>query len=417
MERCAGMRDLLPCDMAAFREIERAFLECSAARGFQEVRTPVIEYLHLFTFAGTLTPSMLHKVYSFLDWDGWSGERVVLRPDGTVPIARLYCDLKSDDGLAKFAYVEEMFRFQKTQEGQREFWQCGVESIGSDRVEADLEVLELGFEFLSKLGVAGTSVRLSHAGLLKAVLAALGIPDDKRLDAFDMIQDGRASDLEELCSLTDSNKRLLEVFELEGQSSGFVRNVASMLGSDEAVAGCAEELGQITDTLAGLGCEHTISLALAGGFEYYTGTMFEYCIEGQKIGGGGRYDDLVSAMLGRPVPACGLAFGIDRLIGAVGERGRGVGDAGVLVRCVDGTSGALRATFEAAAALRAQGIDAVTDVGYDEQDCEQKQWLLEIRESEGRQRYTLTQQASPKREPQAFEDLETVIASVKPCSR
>ena len=85
IQRCKGMRDLSPVEMKIFRLVEDTCRECCLKWGYGEVRTPTLEYLHLFTSAGTLTPNMLGKVYSFLDWDGWSGERVVLRPDGTIP--------------------------------------------------------------------------------------------------------------------------------------------------------------------------------------------------------------------------------------------------------------------------------------------------------------------------------------------
>jgi len=79
VQKCKGTRDLSPEEMVRFRLIEGVFRDCCFKWGYREVRTPTIEYLHLFTSAGTLTPGMLGKVYSFLDWDGWSGERVVLR--------------------------------------------------------------------------------------------------------------------------------------------------------------------------------------------------------------------------------------------------------------------------------------------------------------------------------------------------
>ena len=100
VQRCKGTRDLSPGEMAGFRLIEGVFRGCCLKWGYKEVRTPTLEYLHLFTSTGTLTPSMLSKVYSFLDWDGWSGERVVLRPDGTIPVARLYIDTMEEKELA-----------------------------------------------------------------------------------------------------------------------------------------------------------------------------------------------------------------------------------------------------------------------------------------------------------------------------
>src|SRR4030043_72052 len=90
--RCKGMRDMSPAEMAVFHRLEGICRDCFIKWGYSEVRTPTIEYLHLFTSAGTLTPTMLGKVYSFLDWDGWSGERVVLRPDATIPVARLFIE-------------------------------------------------------------------------------------------------------------------------------------------------------------------------------------------------------------------------------------------------------------------------------------------------------------------------------------
>ena len=98
-EKCRGFKDLTPDDMRAFRLVEDTFRDCCIGWGYDEIRTPTIEYLYLFTSAGTLTPNMLGKVYSFLDWDGWSGERVVLKPDGTIPTARYYID-NSKSGLA-----------------------------------------------------------------------------------------------------------------------------------------------------------------------------------------------------------------------------------------------------------------------------------------------------------------------------
>jgi len=76
-----GMSDMLPRDMRAFRRVEDAFRTAASRWGYGEVRTPTLESYSLFTEAGALTTDMLSRIYTFLDWDGWSGERVVLRPD------------------------------------------------------------------------------------------------------------------------------------------------------------------------------------------------------------------------------------------------------------------------------------------------------------------------------------------------
>src|SRR3990172_6936112 len=129
MERCKGMRDLLPQDMEKFRRLEGVFRDVCRRWGYGEVRTQVLEYLHLFTTAGTLTPGMLSRVYSFLDWDGWSGGRGVLRHDAPTPTARLFLSEVGKDP-ARLFYVENVFSFEETGREARERWQCGVEFIG-----------------------------------------------------------------------------------------------------------------------------------------------------------------------------------------------------------------------------------------------------------------------------------------------
>ena len=165
VQRCKGTRDLSPQEMTRFRLIEGVFRDYCLKGGYEEVRTPTLEYLHLFTSTGTLTPGTLGKVYSFLDWDGWSGERVVLRPDGTIPVARLYIDTMEEKGLAKLFYITNIFIFEETGKENRERWQCGAELIGAGSTMADVELITLALEVLKKLGLEGVELRLSHAGL------------------------------------------------------------------------------------------------------------------------------------------------------------------------------------------------------------------------------------------------------------
>src|SRR4030043_1581995 len=169
-QKCKGARDLLPKDMGAFRRIEDVFRKSCLSWGYQEVRTPTLEYLPLFTAAGTLTPNMLSKVYSFLDWDGWSGERVVLRPDGTIPVARLYIDNLSDQESARLFYVTNIFAFEGTGKENRERWQCGAEFFGGAKFAPDVEIILLAEEVIRRLGIKNVGLRLSHAGLGEALL-------------------------------------------------------------------------------------------------------------------------------------------------------------------------------------------------------------------------------------------------------
>src|SRR5512136_1809860 len=194
-QRCKGARDLLPADTGRFRYIEDAFRSSCYNWGYQEIRTPTLEYLHLFTAAGTLTPGMLNKVYSFLDWDGWSGERVVLRPDATIPVARMYIESMMDKPLAKLFYLANTFIFEETGKKTREKWQCGAELIGKGSPLADVELIALAMEILKRLGFEGIGLKLSHAGLTRGFLKKFDLNIEEQNKLFDQILDGNTEAL------------------------------------------------------------------------------------------------------------------------------------------------------------------------------------------------------------------------------
>ncbi len=319
VQRCKGSRDLSPEEMARFRLIEGVFRDCCLKWGYEEVRTPTLEYLHLFTSTGTLTPGMLGRVYSFLDWDGWSGERVVLRPDGTIPIARLYIDSMEEKAQTKLFYVANVFTFEETGEKTRERWQCGTELIGAGSTIADVELIILALEVLKRLKLGEVEVKLSHAGLIRALLTKLGLSPDEQTGIFDRLLDG---DTEALTGLKPSEpalgRALAPLLDMKGKSPGFLKNLKTLFTKD--LPELKPSLNNFIDTvnhLEALGYNYQIDITSGRGFEYYTGLIFQLFIGGEKIGGGGRYDDLIPLMGGSDIPASGFALYLDRLMDMV----------------------------------------------------------------------------------------------------
>ena len=319
VQKCKGTRDLSPQEMTRFRLIEGVFRDCCLKWGYGEVRTPTLEYLHLFTSTGTLTPSMLGKVYSFLDWDGWSGERVVLRPDGTIPVARLYIDTMAEKGLAKLFYVTNVFIFEPTGKETRERWQCGAELLGVSSAVADAELITLALEVLKCLGLGEVELRLSHAGLIKELLAGFGLSPAEQTRIFDQILDGDVDALARAKPVRpELNRALTSLLDLKGKSSGFLKNLKAQFG--QSLPELKSPLDSFVNTLElldTLSCAYEVDIASGRGFEYYTGVIFQFFIGGEKIGGGGRYDALVPLVGGRDVPASGFALYLDPLMNLV----------------------------------------------------------------------------------------------------
>jgi len=387
--RCKGTRDLLPLDMAEFRRIEAQFRDCCLGWGYQEIRTPVLEYLHLFTSAGTLSPDMLGRVYSFLDWDGWSGERVALRPDGTIPTARLYVENFQDLPIARFFYVENMFAFEGTGKESRERWQCGAELIGGSKAEGDVELISLGLEAITKLGIEPVELRLAHAGLIKTFLEGLGLSGEKEADVLDQVFSGN---LGVLSALKGGNpelaKNLQLLFGLKGNSPGFVENLRGALClSLPALEPSLDELARIVNLLTGLGFNYQIDFTSGKGFEYYTGIIFGFYSSGRRLGGGGRYDELIPLVGGKDICASGFALYIDELMNLLGEMPR---QERVLIRAKDAEG--LKPSLALARQLRDAGYIAEFDLGY--RKTADFRWVVNMR---GRDEIELLDQSGGKK--------------------
>lgn len=378
IQRSKGMRDMPPEEMKVFRRVEKTCHDCFARWGYREVRTPTIEYMHLFTAAGTLTPGRLGKVYSFLDWDGWSGERVVLRPDGTIPVARLYAESMPGQRPARLCYTANTFIFEEDAEKTRERWQCGAELIGVNSAVADIELIALALEIIEKLGVKGVSLRLSHAGLIKALLAKPELSAEEQTRVYDEILDGekRASD-EAVASGATMESALAPLLGLKGSSSEFLRNQRAILvKSVPGIKAAFDNFLRTVGLLDALGISYEVDIASGAGFEYYTGFIFQLYAGEEKIGGGGRYDALVPAMGGGDVPAAGLAVYLDRLVRLAGtEMKDEPATKTVRLRLDESNIDSVKVAFSLAAHLRQGGYNAEIDLG-DRSSAEG--WIIEV---------------------------------------
>ncbi len=287
-----------------------SFLESEARRyfsslGFEEIRTPILEYSELFVKSlGVATDIVMHQMYCFEDKDG---KEVVLRPEGTAPAVRLYIsEFQVRKPRLKVFYIGPMFRREKPQRGRfRQFHQVGCEIFGSSSPESDAYLVFVLSNFLKLLG-------LSHIFEVNSVGCPTCRPEFSRVLYSFFSQ-------KELCK--DCNVRLkenpLRIFDCKVDET-----VVSQAPSMEKFwcGSCKEKFYKIVELLRGFEIPFSHNPRLVRGLDYYTGFVFEvfpYSSEPEKklnaVAAGGRYDLLVEFMGGESTPACGFAIGIERL--------------------------------------------------------------------------------------------------------
>lgn len=363
MQRCKGFRDLTPVEMEKFRIFETAFRDCCNRWGYREIKTPTLEYLHLFTSTGTLTPKLLNRTYSFLDWDGWSGERVVMRPEGTIPAARFYIDTVKNSGLAKYCYVNNSFVFDETGTQNRERWQCGVELIGAGSPVADVELIMVAIEVLRSLKLGEVELRLSHAGLIRALINSLGLSAEEEAALLDRILDGEIKALTEIKTKNNVvSRNISALMSMQGKSGSMLKNLKSLSARElPELIRPLDDLISIVDLLENLGIKYKIDIDSGRGFEYYTGFVFRLSVKGERVGGGGRYDALIPLMSGRNIPASGFALSLDRLMNVVKTNQQY--KSGVIISLPEGDNHSVKAGFTLAEILHHHGLKAEMDIG------------------------------------------------------
>ncbi len=317
--------DLVGKEVIRFRHAERLFLEEAVRWGYQEIRTPTIEPISLFTAAGTLDPRMLDNLYSFLDWDGWSGQRVVLRPDGTIPASRLYIErFAGISEPVRLCYVADMFSYDEN--GTSEHRQCGVELIeghGQAPAASDAEVMELALSILRKMGFESPLLRIGYPPLIRELLDAAGLSADEKDEVLGLIHDKKRDELARLAG-SKGLEKLLGLLDLRSSSADFIGNVGSFLPESAGIKAALGAFAASVGALQAAGIPFEITFSLPLNFEYYTGLVMEGYPDSKRTGrgdilmSGGRYDNLAAILSeGRTsARAVGFAFKIERIVAA-----------------------------------------------------------------------------------------------------
>ncbi len=310
-----GTQDLLFEACAARRLIEGRLQHLFAGRGFQEVMTPGLEFYDVFARTPQYFPQ--ESMYKVVDN---KGRLLVMRPDTTLPIARLTATKLQNYSLPiRLYYSQSVFRMGTLMNGaSHEIRQMGVELLGAAEGKADLEILALGAQSLADCGVADYRLEVGHIGIFKVLMERLEASAEQKEEITELIENKNYQALG--CVLAQIKpqaeaKLLQELPHLFGGMEIFAQSRALFETYDDGrLVQAVEDLEAICRTLDKLGLANKIivDFGLVGQADYYTGVIFRGYIEeaGAPVLSGGRYDRLLGEF-GREMPAIGFAVQID----------------------------------------------------------------------------------------------------------
>ncbi len=323
-----GMRDLLSDEAEMLRDIEEKARESAKLFGYREIITPILENYDLL--AAKIGEENRKRMYVFEDL---GGRKVALRPEFTASVARVVATrMASAPKPIRFFSAGSLYRYDEPQFGRyREFWQVNYELMGSDRPEADAEILSISNNLVWDLGLKDYSFKINSVGIIRSVLDKERIDEEKQNEIMQLLDKKQQKEALALVRRSGGSQKSLsileELFQLKGEENTVIGELKKVIENYPEATKAADNLSEILRLFKSTNpqCSVTLEAGFARGLEYYTGIIFEIFVSGINIavGGGGRYDgllDLFSSGSGS-IPAVGVALGIDRLALALQKQG------------------------------------------------------------------------------------------------
>ena len=309
-----GMQDFYPEERAVQRAIFDSLSKTARAFAFQEVEPPVVESLSLLT---AKSGEEIKQQIFVLEKKGT--EELALRPEFTPGFARMFVAKQRElVKPVKWFTIGKAWRYEAPQKGRaREFFQLNAELYGSDKPEADAEIILLAIACLKNIGLKETDfvVRINNRKLLGGLISSV-ISEDKIEAAMRLID--KSSKLTEQEFELEAGKEeftkqqtseLKKISRLKGTPSKIINDLEKMNLTPQAQAGL-QEIKTLVKLLPNKSVQ--LDISIARGFAYYTGMVFEIADSSSKlraICGGGRYDSLIEIYGGPKTPAVGFGMG------------------------------------------------------------------------------------------------------------
>lgn len=312
-----GARLYLPEDAARKRHVETRLSEVFARWGYREIVTPTFEFYDVLSVA--TDQALQSNLFTFVDRE--TGRMLVLRADITPQIARIVASrLREEPKPLRLMYVANVFRYDEPRLGHhREFYQAGVELIGLDKPEAEVEILAMTVEGLRALGLGGFQLDVGHPDFVRGLLEEIRVEGRPERELRSALARKDRSTLErlvaDLAPPAHIGEALLALPTLFGHAEVLER--AAPFARTKRAERALTNLAEVYRLLTIYGLADAVLLDLGGvrGFDYYSGMYFEAYVSdfGAPVAAGGRYDHML-ARFGYDCPAVGFAFDVGSVL-------------------------------------------------------------------------------------------------------
>ena len=304
-----GTKDIMPDQVYKWHYIEKKWKDVCQRYGFKEIRTPIFEHTELFQRGiGDTTDVVQKEMYTFNDHGGRS---ITLKPEGTSPAVRAFIEhtLYAEVQPIKLYYDIPCFRYEKPQSGRlRQFHQFGVETFGTPNMVADAEIIAIGYDFLTSMGVSDLTLEINSVGCPHC-----------RAEHRIALKEFLAPKFDQLCDTCKSryDKNPMRILDCKSpQDQELVQGAPMMI--DFLCDDCKKAFEELQQNLDAIGIPYVINPKIVRGLDYYTKTAFEFVTNSLgaqgTVCGGGRYDNLVQEVGGPPIPGVGFGLGKERLL-------------------------------------------------------------------------------------------------------
>lgn len=303
-----GTRDLLPEEVPLWRFLERTAERIFEQYGYHEIRMPTFEKTELFVRAvGEATDIVEKEMYSFVDRNG---DALTLRPEGTASVVRSFMEHGLERSIPwRVFYSGAMYRHERPQKGrQRQFHQIGCECFGLEGPSVDAEIMAMTQRFFRE-------IHIDHLVTLKINTLGCSVCRSRFREPLLAHLDCFGSKLCEACQRR-RDRNPLRVLDCKSEGCRSVAETAPRM-LDHLCTECLHHFEGVQRHLKDLKSLYRVEPNMVRGLDYYTRTVFEVTTDAlgaqDAVAAGGRYDNLVSEMGGRPMPAIGFAMGMERL--------------------------------------------------------------------------------------------------------